>query len=83
MKAHEANRDSQDDETTAWRTAHALAGDFEVTLHYLAWLRGEARQLVVRCAPAILRVADALERSAVLDGEQVAALVRPSKGAPS
>lgn len=66
------------DEENAWRYAYALAGDTGTT-HYLEWLRAEARALVWRYRAAILRVADALERHAILRGEQVAALVYPSK----
>ena len=42
---------------------------------YLEWLRAEARALVVRYQDEILRVADALERHAVLRADEVAALV--------
>ncbi len=67
------------DETRARSLADAFAGP-EAGAYYLEWLRAEARELVIRYRSAILRVADALERHAVLSGEQIAALVRPSKG---
>jgi hypothetical protein len=70
------------DEDAARELADAFAGP-DVGPHYLAWLRAEARDLVTRYAAAILRVADALERRAILTGDAVAALVHPqrSKGA--
>jgi hypothetical protein len=46
---------------------------------YLECFRVESRALVVRYAAAILRVADALERHAILQGDQVAALSIPRR----
>jgi len=76
----ESEESSGSDETNAWDLAVAFAGP-EVGGHYLGWLRAEARELVICYHGAISRVADALERHAVLAGEQVAALVHPPKGA--
>jgi hypothetical protein len=64
------------DETVAHDIARAFAGP-EAGIFYLEWLRAEAREFVTRYQAAILRVADALERHAVLQGAQVAALVHP------
>jgi hypothetical protein len=64
------------DEADAAGLAYAFAGP-EAGGHYLEWLRAEARALVLRYRFAVLSVADALERAAVLSGEQVAALVYP------
>lgn len=66
----------QHDEAAAEELAAAFAGP-ESWVSYLGWLRAEARALVVRYGAPILRVADALERHAVLDGEQIAALIYP------
>jgi hypothetical protein len=71
---HEQAEDTGSDEANAWKDAGIFA-DGEPQAAYLAWLRAEARLLVTTYAPAILRVADALEKYAVLNGEQVAALV--------
>jgi hypothetical protein len=71
---HEQAEDTGRDEANAWEAA-GLFADGEPQSFYLAWLRAEARILVTTYAPAILRVAEALERHAVLNGEQVAALV--------
>jgi hypothetical protein len=71
---HEQAEDTGTDEANAWEAAGIFA-DGEPQALYLSWLRAEARLLVIRYSPAILRVAEALERHAVLNGEQVAALV--------
>jgi hypothetical protein len=76
---HEQSEDPIDtDDAKAWTLAKAFAGP-EASFWYLEWLRAETRELVIRNRVAILRVADALERHAVLRGEQVAALVYPPK----
>jgi hypothetical protein len=80
--AHEqAEEPFLDDEAHARQLANTSAGP-EAGPLYAEMLRVEARLLVTRHHRAILRVADALEREAVLDGAQIAALVRPQK-APS
>jgi hypothetical protein len=71
---HEQAEDTGTDEANAWEAAGIFA-DGEPQAAYLSWLRAEARLLVIRYSAAILRVAEALERHAVLNGEQVAALV--------
>jgi hypothetical protein len=64
------------DHEQAFSLAAAFVGPDPVAVgNYLAWLRAEASRLVRVYAPAILRVADALERRAVLSGAEVAALV--------
>lgn len=67
------------DEANARSAANAFAGP-EAGWLYLEWLRRESLELVIRYRMAIWRVADALERAHVLTGEQVTALVHPSKG---
>ena len=67
-----------DDDTKAVGLASAFAGP-QAGVFYLAWLRAEARELVLRYQAAIRRVGDALERHAVLRGDEVAALVHPSR----
>jgi hypothetical protein len=62
------------DEHNARVNCDAFAGPTVGAL-YLEFLRASARELVIRYARAIVRVADALERLHVLTGEQVAALV--------
>ena len=69
------------DEERARGLALAFIGNDAGAAHYLAWLRAEASQLVIRYRAAIVRVADALERHAVLAGDAIAALVYPPKGA--
>ena len=69
------------DEDAARNLAVAFAGR-EVGPLYLGWLRASAGELVITYRAAILRVADALERRAVLAGPAIAALVHPPKGAP-
>jgi hypothetical protein len=69
----ESEEASDGDEANAWQLADAFAGP-EVGMFYLEWLRASARALVMRYSAAILRVADALERHAVL---------RASKSPPS
>lgn len=66
------------DEVWASRFANAFAGP-EVGPAYLAWLKIEAREFVLRYRHAILRVAAALERHGVLSGDAIAALVYPRK----
>jgi len=79
--AHEeSNVPSAGDETNARELVDAFAGPADGLFlapgtFSLEMLRCEARNLVVRYHAAILRVADVLERRAVLTGEQVAALV--------
>ena len=78
----ESDEPHEDDETRAHELASAFVSIGDDTMSgafYLEWLRGEARALVLRYRAAILRVADALERHVVLQGEQVAALVYPPK----
>jgi hypothetical protein len=72
----------ESDQDHATDLAIALFGDVLGGAHYLAWLRVEAETLVVRYRAAILRVADMLERHAVLAGDQIAALVYPPKEVP-
>jgi len=67
-----------DDDTKAVGLASAFAGP-QAGIFYLAWLRAEASELVMRYQAAIRRVGDALERHAVLRGDEVAALVHPSR----
>ena len=78
---HHETRDEAyvSDQHRATDFAIAVFGDVLGGAHYLAWLRAEAEALVIRYRTAILRVADALERHAVLRDEQVAALVYPSR----
>jgi hypothetical protein len=78
--AHEeSDEETGGDEANAFALANAFAGPDMGGAFYLEWLRVEARALVARYEAAILRVADALERHAVLRGEQIAALVHPPK----
>ena len=74
----ESDEPYDDDETRAHDLAFAFAGP-SAGMFYLEMLRAEAREFVIRYQAAILRVADALQRHAVLEGEQVAALVHPPK----
>lgn len=75
---HEERQEPTDgDEANAWHLAQALVGDG--VAYYVELLRIEARTLVVRYRDAILRVAAELERRAVLQGAQVAAIVYPPK----
>jgi hypothetical protein len=77
---HEASDEPyESDQDRAIGLAIAVFGEVLGGAHYLAWLRAEAEALVIRYRTAILRVADALERLAILQGEQVAALVHPPK----
>jgi hypothetical protein len=73
----ESDEPLDDDETHAFALAGAIAsiGSEMGGAFYLEWLRAEARALVVRYQDEILRVADALERHAVLRADEVAALV--------
>ena len=80
VREEERTEPHESDEAKAWELADAFAGP-ETGWRYLEWLRSEARDLAIRYHPAILRVADALERSGILTGEQVAALVHPPRGA--
>ena len=77
MVAEQAE-ESEPDEERAWSLTQAFAGP-ETGIWYLSWLREEAKAFVIRYHAAILRVADALERHAVLRGDQVAALVFPPR----
>lgn len=63
------------DEANARDFAGAFAGAAAAPM-YLDWLRAIAQELVERFAPALIRVADALERRAVLSGDAIAALIR-------
>jgi hypothetical protein len=67
-----------EDLTSSSQLATASAGRDAGAL-YKEWMRIETRALVIRYGAAILRVADALERQAVLTGDQVAALVYLSR----
>ena len=49
--------------------------------HYFEMLRIEPQGLVTRYSAAILRVAEVLERHAVLRGDQASALVFPKRHA--
>jgi hypothetical protein len=49
--------------------------------HFFEMLRIEPQDLVMRYSAAILRVAEALERHAVLRGDQASALVFPKRHA--
>jgi hypothetical protein len=74
---HEEREESPGrDESRAFDLAGAMVGPDSAGL-YLELLRHEARALVIRYHLAILRVADALERQAILSGDQVAALIYP------
>jgi hypothetical protein len=64
------------DEQRAEMAVRDLAGA-AVSPFYLEWLRDEARTLVRCYADAIVRVADALERSDTLTAAEIAALVHP------
>ena len=75
----ESDEPNNGDEANAFELANAFVGPDMGGAFYLEWLRVEARALVVRYAAAILRVADALERHAILQGDQVAALIHPPK----
>jgi len=66
-------RPSNPDEHNALAMAMAFAGHARCPPP--RWLRAEARELVIRHRATIVRVADALERSHVLTGEQVAAFI--------
>lgn len=80
---HELREQPTDsDEVSAQSLASAFAGP-EAGPYYVEWLRCEARELVTRYHAAIRRVADALERSAVLRGDQIAALVHPTQEEPA
>jgi hypothetical protein len=74
VKAAEEDERPGSDHEHAERLAWAIAGD-HASLHYLAWLRCQAEALVIGWRAAIIRVADALERRAVLTGDEIAALV--------
>lgn len=69
---------SEYDETKARDLVYGFAGP-DAAVAYLEWIRADAGELVRRYQAAILRVADALERRAVLRGKHVAALVYPPK----
>jgi hypothetical protein len=76
---NEEGEDTESDGDAAYRLAVAFTGSPEIAAPYVAWLQAEARGLVIRHRHAILRVADALERHAVLRGDAIAALVYPNR----
>ena len=76
--SHETSEEpTPGDEAAARYLAALIAGPVPVDT-YLAWLRVLAHEFVIRFRTAILAVADALEASGVLSGDQVAAIVKES-----
>ena len=78
VTANEQRDEPSSDDQNAMDMARAFVGR-EGAFAYLRWLTSEAELFVARYAAAILRVADALERHAVLRGDAIAALVYPPK----